>query len=150
MNDLTVTNLPLAVRPSVESSLKWLPRNVASVLATLPERDDVIRECRKIRMAEKPTTPEEFALIIAKFVLHFPENRLSPEEQRMVLLDWRRLLGDMPVDILQSACDAYVMSPARWFPTPGQLFAVAEANWTYRRRLAARANETLALIERAA
>lgn len=120
------------------------------MLATLPERDDVIRECRAVRHAEKPTTPVEFATILAKFVLHYPENRLSPEEQRVVLQDWRRLLADLPADILQSACDAYLMSGARWFPTPGQLFKVAEANWTYRKRLSDRAGETLALIERAA
>lgn len=124
-----------------------LPKNVARDLAASPERADVVRECQQILSAERPAKVEQFAVILEKLSLHYPENRLSPAEQKLVLQDWRRLLGHMPADILQAAADAYVMSPARFMPTPGQLNAIAEKLWGYRKRLADRARDTLAMIQ---
>lgn len=148
MNALTPSRqLPQAAPPAVECGLKFLPKSVARQLAAAPERDDVIRECRAVIMAEAPAPAEQFALIIEKLALHYPESRLSTQEHKLVVQDWRRLLGELPPDILQAAADAYVMSPARFFPTPGQLLAVAEKLWSYRKCLASRARETLALIE---
>lgn len=107
----------------------------------------MVRECQQILSAERPAKVEQFAVILEKLSLHYPENRLSPAEQKLVLQDWRRLLGHMPADILQAAADAYVMSPARFMPTPGQLNAIAEKLWGYRKRLADRARDTLAMIQ---
>lgn len=146
MTELTVTNPPQAAPPAVESGLRLLPKSGALALADHPDRDAVVRECLDVIAAEKPAGVEAFALILERFALHFPENRLSPEEQRLVLEDWRRLMGDLPADILQSACDAYIMSPSRWFPTPGQLYAVGKQNWEYRKALARRASDTLGII----
>lgn len=106
----------------------------------------MLRECRDVVAAEAPAQPEVFALILARMALHFPENRLSPQEQKLVLKDWRRLLGDMPADILEATADAYVMSPARFFPTPGQFNAVAGPMWQYRKALARRAREALVAL----
>lgn len=116
----------------------------------LARHDDpqaVLRECRAVLEAEKPARLDEFALIVERFALHFPENRWSIEERRAVMEDWRRLLGDLPPDILQAACDAYLMQPTRWFPTCGQLYAVAEKHWAYRKHLARRANDAMVLIQ---
>lgn len=145
MNDLTV--LPTPAPLSVESGLTLLPKSVARELAALPERGDVIRECRAILAAEAPANVEAFGVILEKFGLHYPESRLEAPEHRLVMQDWRRLLGHLPPDILQAACDAYLMSPARFFPTPGQLNALAEKLWAYRRMLASRARQTLDLIQ---
>jgi hypothetical protein len=123
-----------------------LPKNVARQLASAIDRDAVVRECRSILAAETPARPEQFALILEKLALHYPENKLSPAEQKLILQDWRRLMGELPPDILQAAVDAYVMSPARFFPTPGQLYTVADKIWSYRKLLARRAREALALI----
>jgi hypothetical protein len=78
--------------------------------------------------------------------LHYPENRLTPGEQKMLLKDWRRLMGHLPADILAAAADNYIMSAQRFFPTPGQLNAVAERLWALRRKLADRARNTLDLM----
>ena len=107
----------------------------------------MVRECQAIVAAERPASPQQFALIIEKLALHYPENKLTPAEQKLILQDWRRLMGELPADILQAAVDAYVMSPARFFPTPGQLYAVAEKIWSYRKLLAGRARETLSIIQ---
>lgn len=120
---------------------------MARDLAAAPERGEVVRECQQVLAAEKPAQPEQFAVILEKLSLHYPENRLSPAEQKLVVQDWRRLLGHLPADILQAAADAYVMSSARFMPTPGQLYAVAEKLWGYRKCLAERARETLAAIQ---
>lgn len=93
-----------------------------------------------------PTSLPEFAVIVERMWLHYPESRLPETERILVAEDWRRLMGHLPADILQAAADAYVMSPARFSPTPGQLSAVAEKAWSYRKLLAGRARETLALI----
>ena len=149
MTNLTVTShpLPQAAPPAVESGLKYLPKNVARQLADEPNREMVLAECQAIVSAEAPAQPEQFALILEKLALHYPESKLTPSEQKLVVQDWRRLMGHLPADILQSAVDAYVMSPARFYPTPGQLNAIAEKLWNYRRLLAGRARETLALIQ---
>ena len=146
MSELTVINPPQAATPAVESGLRLLPKSGAWALAEHPDRGAVLRECREVIAAEPAASIETFALILERFALHFPENRLSPEEQRLVLGDWRRLMGDLPADILQSACDAYIMSPARWFPTPGQLYAVGKQNWEYRKALVNRARDTLRIM----
>lgn len=147
MNEiLPIIPPPQAAPLAVESGLKLLPKSVPRDLAEHADRDAVIRECRAVQHAEKPARIEEFALIVERFALHYPENRWTLEERRAVMEDWRRLMGDLPPDILQSACDAYLMMPTRWFPTAGQLYAVAEKSWSYRKRLARRADETMALV----
>jgi hypothetical protein len=96
--------------------------------------------------AEAPAEPAQFAVTLERLWLHYPEHRLSPQEQRLVIQDWRRLMGHLPADILQAAADAYVMSPARFAPTPGQLNALADKLWSYRKALVSRAREAIALI----
>lgn len=100
--------------------------------------------------AETPATPESFAVTLERLALHYPENRLSPAEQKMLLKDWRRLMGHLPADILAAAADTYIMSAQRFFPTPGQLNTVAEKLWQMRKLLAKRARDTLSLLEKAA
>lgn len=107
----------------------------------------MVRECQSIIRAGSPAQPEAFAVTIERLALHYPENRLSPAEQRLLLKDWRRLMGHLPADILAAAADAYIMSAARFFPTPGQLNAIAEKAWGARKLLAQRAKDALALME---
>jgi hypothetical protein len=143
-NDLTLrTPEPKGDLPG----LKFLPRTVARELACLPERDEVRRECQAMIRAAEPAHRNEFALLIERLALHYPENRLSAQEQKLVNEDWLRLLGHLPPDILRASVDRYVMSPARFFPTPGQLFALAEGAMGTREILAKRARETLQLLE---
>lgn len=130
----------------MESGLKLLPKNVARVLADLDDRSSVVTECQAIMAAERPANIAEFAVILERLWLHYPDSARAPQEQKIIADDWRRLMGHLPADILQSAADAYVLSPARFSPTPGQLSAVAEKAWAYRKALAGRARETLALI----
>lgn len=82
-----------------------------------------------------------------RLAVHFPESKLSPKERIVVKRDWLRLLGHIPADILANACDAYLMSGARFFPTPGQINVIAEPAAKYRHALANRARDTLAAIK---
>lgn len=143
-----LTKIPeTTVQPVVESGLRFLPKSVARELAALPERDEVARECIAVVRAEAPASPEAFAVTLERLALHYPENRLTPAEQKLLLKDWRRLMGHLPADILAAAADTYIMSSQRFFPTPGQLNAVAERLWQMRKLLAERARATLALME---
>lgn len=82
-----------------------------------------------------------------RLALHYPENPLAPGEQKVVFEDWRRLFRDVPAFGLQQAIDAYLMTPARFMPTPGQLAPHIETAIAYWRGMARRARQTLALIE---
>ena len=112
----------------------------------MSDRSPVLAECQEIIDAARPATAEQFALIVERFALHYPEAKLTPQERKLVMRDWLRLLGHLPADMLEAAADAYVMSPARFFPTPGQFNAVIERAWNYRQALARRARETLDLM----
>lgn len=124
-----------------------MPTKPARELAALPERDAVAAECRAVLRATRPAPAAAFAVILERLALHYPENRLTTAEQALVLKDWRRLAGHLPGPVLAAAADAWVASPARFFPTPGQLMALAEPMWSWRRALAERARQTLALID---
>ncbi|NEX95403.1 hypothetical protein, partial [Caulobacter sp. 17J65-9] len=118
----------------------------ARELAALPDRAAVLAECRAALAAAEPAPPAAFALTLERLALHYPESRLTPPEQTLVAKDWRRLAGHLPADVLARAADDYVLSPARFFPTPGQLLALAEPAFAWRRALARRARQTLDLI----
>lgn len=116
-------------------------------LAASPDRNQVLAECRLALDAARPAAQGQFAVILEKLWLHYPENRLTPAEQKQVKQDWWRLMGHLPADILQAAADAYVLSPARFAPTPGQLLALVAKPMGYRKALADRARETMDLIQ---
>ncbi len=127
-----------------------LTKNVARELACLPERDEVVRECQAVIAAAEPAPLDAFAMAVERLALHYPESRLTPQESRMVLADWRRLLGHLPSDIMAAGVDAYVMSPARFFPTPGQFAALVDSPWKIRQILAKRARDALDLMNQSA
>jgi hypothetical protein len=131
----------------VESGLTLLPKKpVSQLVDDLRNRPEILAECRAVIAAETPTPIEQFAVIVERLALHYPENKLSVQERKAAMQDWRRLLGHLPADILGAAADAYLMSPARFFPTPGQLNELAEPMWRYREALVKRANDVLALV----
>lgn len=115
-------------------------------LATLPERDEIARECSLVVAADTPAVPQDFALTFERLAVHFPESKLNAGEQTVLKRDWLRLLGHLPADIFANACDAYLMSGARFFPTPGQINQIAEPAAKYRALLANRARDTLAAM----
>ena len=96
--------------------------------------------------ADVPAVPQDFAMTFERMAAHFPESKLSLGEQTVVKRDWLRLLGHLPADIFANACDAHLMSGARFFPTPGQIGQIAEPAAKYRTLLANRARDTLAAL----
>jgi hypothetical protein len=112
----------------------------------LPERDDIARECALVIQADVPSAPQDFAVTFERLAVHYPESKLSSGEQAVLKRDWLRLLGHYPADIFAGACDAYLLSPARFFPTPGQIKEIADPAAKYRSLLATRARDTLAAM----
>lgn len=150
MNALTTprpVRPPTAVPTVVEHGLRYLPTNPARLLVELPDRAALLAECRLVTAATVAADPAAFAVQVERLALHYPENRLSREEQVVLLRDWRRLLGHLPLDILAASVDLYILSPARFFPTPGQFNEIADGMWRLRKMLADRAREVLAIVE---
>lgn len=123
-----------------------LHRNLPKALAALPDRAAVMVECRAAIAAAAPGAVEGFARAVHRLRLHYPESRLAAEEEAMVLTDWRRLLGHLPADVLEAAVDAYIVTPARFFPSLGQFKEVAEPIGKMREVLARRARVALELM----
>lgn len=109
-------------------------------------RDALRAESERVLAMMEPTTIGRFAVEVERLAAHYPENRLTPGEQKVVKADWWRLLGHVPLDLMQTGVDRYVLSPARFFPTPGQFLAGIAEDLRYRQVLADRAKELLVLI----
>lgn len=140
---------PMAAPNGAPLGLTYLPTSSAQQLAELQPSllPALLDECRAVIRASEAAPAVDFAVQIERLALHYPESRLTRQEQGVVLKDWRRLLGHLPTDILAEAVDEYLLSPARFFPTPGQLDAIAGPKWRYRQLLARRAREVRALVD---
>jgi hypothetical protein len=152
-------NLPAAPAAPISARLGVAPSPTSSTLSRLLPREcaaladrggdelqRILAECHAALRALEPAPPEAFARAYERLALHYPEGSLSAPEQKLVYADWRRLLGETPADVLNAAIDAFVMTPARFMPTPGQLAPHIETAYGLRRVLARRARDTLALI----
>lgn len=95
----------------------------------------------------EPIHPAVFAAEFERMALHFWEGRLTPAEEKIVKADWLRLMGHIPADLMREAVDRYLLSTARFRPTPGQLLDVIASDLRYRQSLANRATEALKLLE---
>jgi hypothetical protein len=127
--------------------LKLLSANVPRALAEHPDEAAVLAECRAALAMMQPASAGDFARAYERLALHYPEGTLSQGEQKIVFADWRRLLGATPADVLEEAIDALLLTPARFFPTPGQLATFVERAIGMRRSLAGRAKATIEMIE---
>ena len=137
----------VAPKPEQPCGLKLLPKKTPQELALHDDPGVVRAECNAVLTAVRPATLEQFGTHVERLALHYPESRLTPLDRSIVIRDWRRLLGHLPVDILAQAVDDYLMSPARFFPTPGALDVFAAPMWRWRSLLARRATSTLAALE---
>ena len=137
----------LTVAPRGEAcGLNLLKKKPARALAVHEDRALVLAECHAVIEAAVPASLESFGMQVERLALHYPESRLTAQERAVVIRDWRRLMGHLPFDILAEAVDEYLMSPARFFPTPGQLDALANPMFKFRSLLAQRARDTLLAI----
>ncbi len=110
----------------------------------------VARTAREICASLTVAKPELIALEIEALALHYPAFNRTSQESRVANAHWLEDLGDWPVDLIREACRKWRNSAERYFPTPGQLKALASNELMARRVLADRASEFLKLLERAA
>lgn len=94
----------------------------------------------------EPIRPEVFAVEFERMVVHYWHGGLSTGEAKVLRADWLRLLGRLPADLMREGVDRYLLSTNRHKPTPGVFLEMIEADLRYRRALAKRATETLALL----
>lgn len=109
-------------------------------------RDVVEAECMAVLEAERAGSLEEFGVQVERLGLHYPADRLEPEERQVVVRDWWRLLGHLPPDIVAAAADDALLKHPRFRPTLGEFAAIAEPMWKWRQALARRAADTLRAI----
>jgi hypothetical protein len=114
------------------------------------DRAMVARTAREICASLTVAKPELIALEIEALALHYPAFNRTSQESRVANAHWLEDLGDWPVDLIREACRKWRNSAERYFPTPGQLKALASNELMARRVLADRASEFLKLVENAA
>jgi hypothetical protein len=147
MTALTVRQTPTSLAISTTTGHTLLSSAVARDLAARPDRAATVAVCEAMIAHSSPSTVSQVAATYERLAVHYPPSaRLSPGQVQSLKADWLRLLGHLPPDILQEAADRYLMSEARFMPTPGQLNAIAAPIWSVRQILARRAREALDLI----
>jgi hypothetical protein len=117
---------------------------------TAEDRAALIWTARAVCGSLTPAKPEEIAMEIEALALHYPAFNRTPQESRMANAHWLDDLADWPADLVREACRRWRNSAERYFPTPGQLKALASDELSARRVLEDRAREFLQLVERAA
>lgn len=71
----------------------------------------------------EPATDDELGNVFYRLQGHYWTPNMTDSLARSVAWDYARLLGEKyPVDVLQAACDAWLMNPEKkFFPKPGEL-----------------------------
>lgn len=81
-----------------------------------------VEEVRRLEAESQPAPVEAFSAILYKLQGHYWTPNMSEALARSVAQDYQRLLGKYPVDILQAACDDWLLNPtSRFFPKVGEL-----------------------------
>lgn len=117
------------------------PRHLSPV-----ERSDAASAVDTLRRQLTPAEDREFDAAMMRLRLHC---RNAPKAEgkalALVLDDYRRLLADLPADLLDSAVDRYVSRPEPPFwPSVGELLALGEGALRERRNMLARAEKLAA------
>lgn len=77
---------------------------------------------REMKSMLKPAEKAEFSAIFYKLQGHYWTAQMSDGLARQVSLDYARLLSEYPADILQKACDEWLMDDQKkFFPKPGEI-----------------------------
>lgn len=154
MNEVVPISAGLPQTPEGLHGLKLLQSGTAAKLATrtmtAEDRAALIWTARAVCGSLTPAKPEEIAMEIEALALHYPAFNRTPQESRMANAHWLDDLADWPADLVREACRRWRNSAERYFPTPGQLKALASDELSARRVLEDRAREFLQLVERAA
>ena len=124
--------------------------NLASKTMTAEERAALIWTARAVCGSLTPAKPEEIALEIEALALHYPAFNRTAQESRVANAHWLDDLADWPADLVREACRRWRNSSERYFPTPGQLKAMAASELAGRRIYEDRARDYLRLVEQAA
>ena len=154
MNEVVPISAGLPQTPEGLHGLRLLQSGTAAKLATrtmtAEDRAALIWTARAVCGSLTPAKPEEIAMEIEALALHYPAFNRTPQESRMANAHWLDDLADWPADLVREACRRWRNSAERYFPTPGQLKALASDELSARRVLEDRAREFLQLLERAA
>jgi hypothetical protein len=129
--------------------LSALPKELvrAEVLtdADLPALCDYRDEAMRLLI---PASEEQVTLHLGKLVLHYPQPDLPEGANKSRWNDWFDDFALIPEDILAAACRDWRRSSARFAPSPGQLLELC-VSAEYRRLLANRASDAIAILEAA-
>lgn len=140
--------------PDAARGVMLLMSGTAQALAAMnlkaEDRAMVKETAKQICASLTPAKPEQIALEVEALALHYPAFNRTPQESRIANGHWLDDLEAWPVDLIQEACKRWRNSPERYFPTPGQLKALALDELVARRSLADRAASYLKLLEKAA
>lgn len=131
--------------------LSAVPRELARTMtaADLPALRSYLSEAQRWA---RPVHEDQAIRLLEGLFLHYPARALSVAESAVIWADWVEDLGELPEDVLSSACRMWRRSSERFAPSPGQLLAKVggSKHWGLERRgYVRRASETLAILEAA-
>jgi hypothetical protein len=113
--------------------------------ADLPALRDFHAECRRLLVG---SSAEVVTMQVGKLSLHYPQPSMDENANATRWEDWFDDFGDIPADILESACRAWRRSDNRFAPSPGQLLAKCVEVKT-RQYLEQRSAKAIELLEQA-
>lgn len=134
-----------ALRPA-QSGPTLLPTKMPRDLVATAPASDLRADCDLAHHMARPAPLPVFGLQVERLAIHYPENRLTVDEQKVLKADWWRLLGHVPADLMAIGVDRFILSKSRFFPTPGQFLELIESDLRYRQRLADRATAVLDIL----
>lgn len=106
-----------------------------------------MQECAACLSQIEPIRIDRFAFEFERMSVHYPSDKLSAGEAKVLREDWLRLAGHLPEDLFRLALDRYLTGPHRFRPTVGQVLDLVKSEWSMRNSLAERARQVLALID---
>lgn len=135
-----------------ETSLEALPLAKMS-LATLldqPDREVITAQAQQLVTANSPATEMEIGKVIFELLSMYESfERRTEASKTLVVNQWRKSLAGWPVDVLEGASQRWINSDkASFVPQPGDVIKHCETIGLFRRALAKKAADFLAMAGR--
>lgn len=116
-------------------------KSLATLLADVEDRYSHRDNAEQILLANSPATEREVGKIIYELLTMYESFERRTEASKTVVVNqWRKSLGEWPVDVLEAAAQAWVNGEkASYVPQPGDVLKTCERIGAFRRAMARKA-----------
>jgi hypothetical protein len=107
------------------------------------ERAELLSLCQTILDLNAGSSSQVIAAHLESLALYYPTKTFSPGEAKIWVAGWVESCGHIPPDIFRDACRQWREGTSSFYPTPGQILALAAPLMDARRNLSAIAASVL-------